>query len=977
MSDDPAAARPRAEAAELESHGLALLLAAFRALPDPVWLKDPGGVHLACNARYEQLCGVPASEIIGKTDDAFVSSERAERFRRQDAEVIAAGKPIAFENVVFYPEDGHAEVVEVLKSLLIDGEGRLVGVLGVARNISERKTAEAALELQNRVLGMIAAGAPLEGTLDAIARGIEEQAPGMRASILLLESDGVHLRHGAAPSLPASYTTALDGLVIGERAGSCGTAAYLKRSVIVEDIGTDPLWEPARELALSHGLRACWSTPILAGSGQVLGTFALYFPEPGRPTAHHQRLVDLATHAASIAISRSREVEALRKSEARYRLLADNATDVVWLYDLDADRFVYVSPSANRLGSRWDERASGFSMRDVLTDDSWRRVEALLYSRRAAFEAGDASARSAVMEVDEILSDGSVRPVEVAASLVTDPQGRVTHLQGVTRDLSDRRRSEEAKRKLQEQLQQSRRIDSVVRLAGGIAHDFNNMLAVIQGYAALALEQVETSNPAYEGLCEIRTAARRAAGSVRQLLAFAQKQPAAPRAVDLNAALEQLRPMLTSIAGSGVEVSLRPGEGMWPVRIDPVQLDQILEALLANARDAVGDRGTIVVETANRVLDAGFCAVRPGSLPGDHAMLAVHDDGCGMDRAVLDRVFEPFFTTKTAGSGPGLGLPTAYGIVKQNGGYIDIESAPGEGTHVRIFLPRLVGALADDRTGGTAGGEPDAVKAQAAGETVLLVEDEPALLRLATAMLQRLGYAVLPADGPESALRTAAEHRGAIHVLVTDVVMPGMNGRELSERLLETRPGMGRLFVSGHAEEVVTGQGMIGEGVRLLSKPFSSEELAVAVREALGAGRAHGAEVSARTEAPPWVRVLYVDDEDALVQLMKRALGRLGFAVTATSDPLAALAAFGAEPGSFDVVVSDLSMPRLPGLELARRVLAIRPDVPVVLTSGYVSSDDEAASRAAGAKALILKPGTTEELGTALDACIRSVLRGK
>ena len=920
MNDDPAAARPKDEAAEPESHGLALLLAAFRALPDPVWLKDPGGVHLACNARYEQLCGVPASEILGRTDDAFVSSERAERFRRQDAEVLAAGKPIAFENVVYYPEDGHAEVVEVLKTPLIDGEGRLVGVLGVARNISERKASEATLELHNRVLGMIATGAPLEGTLDAIARGIEEQAPGTRASILLLDPDHEHLH----PQ---------DG--------------------------------------------SAWSTPILAGSGEVLGTFALHVPEPGRPAAHDQRLVDLATHAASIAISRSREVEALRKSEARYRLLAENATDVVWLYDLDADRFVYVSPSANRLGGRRDGRASSFSMRDLLTDDSWRKVEALLRSRRAAFEAGDASARSAVIELDEIWPDGSVRPVEVAASFVTDPQGRVRQLQGVTRDLSDRRRSEEAKLKLQAQLQQSRRIDSVVRLAGGIAHDFNNMLAVIQGYAALALEQVDPSHPASEGLREIRTAARRAAGSVRQLLAFAQKQPAAPRPVDLNAALGQLRPLLTSFASSGVALSFRPGEGIWPVRIDPVQLDEVLEALLSNARDAVGNRGTIVVETANRVLDAGYCAVRPGSLPGDHAMLAVHDDGCGMDRAVLDRVFEPFFTTKTAGSGPGLGLPTVYGIVKQNGGDIDVESAPGEGTHVRIFLPRLVGAPADGKTGGTAGGEPDAVKAQAAGETILLVEDEPALLRLSSAMLQRLGYTVLAAGGPESALRMAAEHRGAIHVLLTDVVMPGMNGRELSERILATRPGIGRLFVSGHAAEVVTGKGMIGEGVRLLSKPFSSDELAVAVREALDAGRAHRAEVPARTEAPPRVRVLYVDDEDALVELMKRALGRLGFAVTASSDPLAALAAFGAEPGSFDVVVSDLSMPRMSGLELARRVLVIRPDVPVVLTSGYVSSVDEAAALAVGAKALILKPGTTEDLGAALDACIRGVLREK
>jgi PAS domain S-box-containing protein len=915
MNDGPAVPRPVNGRGPSLRDDAGLLPAAFRALPDPVWLKGPDGVYLACNALFCRLCNKDEAEIVGKTDeDVHDSPSLAGEYRRQDAEALATVRPLAFETEVTFLDDGHHELVEVLKTPLRDEAGRLLGILGVARDVSERKASEAMLSLQNRILARIASGAALQETLDALARGIEEQAPEMSASILLLDADG------PAPG---------------------------------------------------HGLTAFLSTPILDSQGKVLGTIALTSPSPGRPTARHRRLLEIATQAAAVAIARSREVEALRQSEARYRLLAESSSDVVWLFDLAADHFVYVSPSVSRQGGWSPEEITGPTPVDLLEPQASAANRSALAARIARFASGDESARSRTDEFEQLCRDGSTIPVEVSSTLVTDSAGHVTHLQGVTRDIRERRLGEATRRQLQEQAQLAQRIDSVVRLAGGIAHDFNNMLAVIQGYAALALEEIDPENPAHSGLREINMAARRAAGSVRQLLAFAQKQPAAPRPIDLNALLAQEQAAFAGSHAEGLELVFRPGEGVWPVRMDPVQIDQVLEALLANSREATGGRGTIVVETANVTLDEVFCGTHPGAVAGDYTLLTVRDDGCGMEKAVLDRVFEPFFTTKLPGDGPGLGLPTVYGIVKQNGGYIDIESAPGRGTGVRIRLPRFTGPLVAEGTPLGDGAGAASAMARTTGETVLLVEDEPAILNLGAKMLRRLGYDVLTANGPEAAMRLAEEHRGELHLLVTDVVMPGANGRDLAERLLTARPRMSLLYVSGYAADIVTRKGILGEGVRLLSKPFTLEELAGAVRAALEAGwpPLTVPPPVASVAAPP--RILYIDDESALVELMTRTLKKLGYAVTAYADPLRAMAALEAEPQAFDVVVSDLSMPDLPGLDLARRVAEINPALPVVLVSGYVSAEAEKDARAAGARELLLKPGTVEELGTALDACIR------
>jgi PAS domain S-box-containing protein len=395
------------------------------------------------------------------------------------------------------------------------------------------------------------------------------------------------------------------------------------------------------------------------------------------------------------------------------------------------------------------------------------------------------------------------------------------------RDITDRQKAEAEKIKLQEQLIQAQKLESVGRLAGGVAHDFNNMLGVILGHAELAMEQVDPAEPLYGELEQIHRAARRSADLTRQLLAFARKQIVAPQVLDLNDTVAGMLKMLRRLIGEDIDLAYMPGAALWPAKIDPAQIDQILANLCVNARDAIAGVGKVTIETENVVFDEAFCAHHLGFAPGAYVMLAVSDDGCGMTREVLDNLFEPFFTTKGVGEGTGLGLATVYGIVKQNGGFIDVYSEPGQGSVFKIYLPRFLGAPME------CGAAPAEEIPCGAGEVVLLVEDEPSILKLTRSMLERLGYRVLTAGTPGEALRLAEARGGAIHLLMTDVVMPEMNGRDLARRMLSTHPDLRHLFMSGYTANVIAHHGVLDQGVQFIQKPFSKKDLALKLREVL------------------------------------------------------------------------------------------------------------------------------------------------
>lgn len=388
--------------------------------------------------------------------------------------------------------------------------------------------------------------------------------------------------------------------------------------------------------------------------------------------------------------------------------------------------------------------------------------------------------------------------------------------------------AEKHREKIENQLRQAQRLEAIGRLAGGVAHDYNNMTNVIIGFAELALESLDKDDPIYVNLQEIHAAARRSAEITRQLLAYARCQPIAPKVLDLNQTVDSMLSMLKRLIGEDIELTWYPGPSIWPVKIDPSQIDQILANLCVNARDAISDVGRVVIETANIKLDEAYCADHQGFVPGEFVRLSVSDDGMGMDTATMDKIFEPFFSTKKIGQGTGLGLSTVYGIVKQNGGFINVYSEPEIGTTFKIYLARTTGATIEISA------ESTTKTPLGRGETLLLVEDEKAVLRLMQKILEQMGFRVLTANTPGKAITLAEQHPQGIDLLVTDVVMPEMNGRDLANRLHTLIPGIRVLFMSGYTPNIVINRGILDEDVCVIQKPFSRKELAAKVKEALG-----------------------------------------------------------------------------------------------------------------------------------------------
>ena len=370
-------------------------------------------------------------------------------------------------------------------------------------------------------------------------------------------------------------------------------------------------------------------------------------------------------------------------------------------------------------------------------------------------------------------------------------------------------------------------MESVGRLAGGVAHDFNNMLSVIIGNTDMAQEEVEPGLPLYENLAEIRKAADRSANLARQLLAFARKQTVSPKVIDLNETVSGMTNMLRRLIGEDIDLVWVPGDTVWQIKMDPSQIDQVLANLCVNARDAIADVGNITIETGSAVFDEAYCIDHPDFAPGDYILLAVSDNGCGMDAHTLENIFEPFFTTKEIGKGTGLGLAMVYGIVKQNNGFVNVYSEPEYGTTFRIYLPRYQAesALSPKTTIETSSGQ--------GYETILLVEDEPAILNMTTKMLEKIGYHVMAARTPGEAIRLAQESIVEISLLLTDVVMPEMNGRDLAKAILTLFPNLRCLFMSGYTANVIAHHGVLDKGVNFIQKPFSREQLGKKIRESL------------------------------------------------------------------------------------------------------------------------------------------------
>ncbi len=394
-------------------------------------------------------------------------------------------------------------------------------------------------------------------------------------------------------------------------------------------------------------------------------------------------------------------------------------------------------------------------------------------------------------------------------------------------DITDRKKTEIDHDRLRDRLAQIQKMESVGLLAGGIAHDYNNTMSVIIGNAEMGMLSTDNSEPIYDTLKDIKKAAHRSAELTKQLLAFARKQTITPKVLDLNKKITDMLKMLNRLIGENIDLSWQPGDDLWQVKIDPSQIDQILFNLCTNSRDAIDGVGRITIETGNITFSKSDIAERPELTTREYTVLRISDNGEGMEKEVLNRIFEPFYTTKELGKGTGLGLATVYGIVKQNSGHIEVESEPGKGTTFTVYLPRSEGEVKDTVI------ERPSLETGGHDKNILMVEDTEDVLLIGKAMLKKLGYSVLAARSPEEALQQADKNNGSIDLLITDVIMPDMNGRDLAAKLQALHPGLKCLFMSGYTADIITERGVLDPGVHFLQKPFTFEDIASKVLDAL------------------------------------------------------------------------------------------------------------------------------------------------
>ncbi|HLA78606.1 MAG TPA: GAF domain-containing protein [Vicinamibacteria bacterium] len=776
-------------------------------------------------------------------------------------EVCRRGHPLLVEDYRAWP--GRKGVVGDIRSMLaapLESEGRVVGVVGLAHDLgSDRTFAHADEEILGRFAQL--AGIALDNArLYAEERRSHEEAERLRAATLALSASldlqevlvriltelrkvvphdsasvqelrGTRLEviggHGFT-NLPEILGLSFD---ISSTDYPNHEVARRRAPVIVADAPASyPLFD-----AVPHakaGIRSFLGVPLLFGD-RLIGMLALDSKQVGYFTEHHAQLALAFAAQAAIAIQNARlhaeaqaEIAERKRAEAR---LEESQTLLRTIIESEPECVKLVAAD----GTLLQMNPAGLAMIEA---DSLEQVLGAPLSRlvlppwRSAFGAlirAVFGGETGALEFEIEGLKGGRRWLDTRAVPLRNPKGEIVALLGVTRDVTARKQAEQALRERDEQLRQAHKIEAVGRLAGGVAHDFNNLLNVIMGYCELLLRDLAPGTQARGRLDQILRAADRAASLTRQLLAFSRRQVLQPRMLALNAVVLDTESMIRRLIGEDIQVVTVAGTAIGQVKADPGQIEQVLMNLAVNARDAMPRGGSLTIETKR----ADLCPDdprRPAWLPaGAYVMLAVTDTGMGMDADTLTHLFEPFFTTKEQGKGTGLGLATVYGIVKQSGGYVLVESELGRGSSFRIYLPRV-----DE---GTPAPEAwaAAVPAARGSETVLVVEDEPALLDFVRELLRESGYTALPARTVGEAARLCESHPGPIDLLLTDLVMPDMSGPELAARLAPVRPQMKVLFMSGYTDDALGPHGMLDPGVALLQKPFTAEALTHKIREVL------------------------------------------------------------------------------------------------------------------------------------------------
>jgi len=519
--------------------------------------------------------------------------------------------------------------------------------------------------------------------------------------------------------------------------------------------------------------------------------------------------------------------EDFRENEKRYHLIAENMGNIITMLDMDFN-FTFATPNVEKVIGFTPEEYVNLSLAETLLPVSLQEVMTGFEEEMAIEMSGEGNPdRIRIFELEECKKDGSIFWMENVVSFVRDENGVPVGILSVSRDITERKEAEKEQEKLQEQLVMAQKMESVGRLAGGIAHDFNNMLSVIMGRIELLMLKVDKDHPFYKDFFQIKNAAERSANLTAQLLAFARKQVVVPRVIDLNDSLKSLLRMMKRLIGENIKLKLDLEENLWPVKIDPTQLDQVVANLTVNAKDAMSDKGVMRFTTKNILIESQSIENLPGLKKGEYVLFTVSDDGSGMSQDVLEKIFEPFFTTKKQGEGTGLGLSTIYGIVKQNNGYIYAFSEIGSGTEFRIYIPRCFNTVEKTVTENKVG------NLNKKDKTILFVEDEMSILEIGSETLESFGYNVISAETPFKALQIVREIKGKIDLLITDVIMPEMNGRELEKAIKEIYPDIFVIMMSGYTSDIIAREGVVEENANFVQKPFSQKKLIETVEKVL------------------------------------------------------------------------------------------------------------------------------------------------
>lgn len=796
------------------------------ALPLMVWTADPTGQVIYVSDEFYKYTGFDRREVAPGQWLTAVHPDDRDRTVEEWTRCVVGVLPYRIEFRIWSALERQYKWHLVAARPSLAPSGEVAMWYGITIDIHSSKLADIAVEradqkiksmfelqvLETKVLEAVTSGEKIEAIFELITRTVNVLKP-LAQSAIMLAKDG-HLYHVPYSTLPEGYQALSDGLSIGERQGSCGTAAHRKQLVVVADTLNDPLWAPYQSIARAYGLGACWSIPVLGKDSEVKATFCMYFPVATEPTEEDIAFMERISKFLRLVIERVREQQEQKANEERFRLLATVTSDVVWECDIATDAFWYSEGLKSKFGYDpavdQDLRTGKGSLNYVHEDDQAKV--------RATIKQSLAAGRNWHIDYRFRCKNGTYLNVVSQANIVRDDSGRPVRLIGSIVDVTEQVR-------LAEQLRQSQRLEAVGQMTGGLAHDFNNILTVIMGNAetlAILLKQDDRLKRLAD---MIVAAADKGAELTSRLLSFARRQSLKPVPVNMAEHLHAIEPFIKTSIGENTRLRLEVLDADCTALLDRSQLENALLNVCINSRDAMPDGGEISI-SIRKVNKARLPKNIGLNAPCDvYVSLAIKDTGCGMDALTMQRAFEPFYTTKEVGKGSGLGLSMVYGFIKQSHGFLDLQSEVGKGTTVTILLPHVeqeptlepVDRSIQDLAPGKASGH------------VLMVEDDVLVCEHVKSLLQELGYAVTAVNNAQECLDVLKGPQ-QFDLLFSDIVMPGrMTGVQLAMALRQTHPELPILLTSGYAEAAIVGVSTLDERISILRKPYRQAQLASSV----------------------------------------------------------------------------------------------------------------------------------------------------